>query len=83
MKKNLFIASAIFLISAGCFSCSNEWKCKSIYRDNIIGRWKLIEVSVYIKYAHLEYAQLDTTDYSKENIIFDFQENNKLVVIGK
>ena len=79
MKKNLFIASAIFLISAGYFSCSKENKedFQNPYSDNIIGRWKLMEVSVWVNSS-----RLDSTDYSKENIIFDFQENNKLVVTG-
>ena len=79
MKKNLFIVSAIFLISAGYFSCSNE--NTEIYNprfsDNIIGRWKLMEVKVWVNSS-----RLDSTDYLKENIIFDFQENNKLVVTG-
>ena len=79
MKKNLFIISAIFLISAGYFSCGKDKKeeCPKLFSDNIVGQWKLIEVS-----ARENYSPLDTTDYLKENIIFDFQENNKLVVTG-
>ena len=79
MKKNLLIVSAIFLISAGYFSCGkgNSEECEKLFSDNIIGRWNLIEVSVWVNRS-----LLDSIDYSKENIIFDFQENNKLVVSG-
>ena len=79
MKKILFIVSAIFLISVGYFSCSKEntEDYQNPFSDNIIGRWNLVEVSVRENDA-LPYP----TDYSKENIIFDFQENNKLVVTG-
>jgi hypothetical protein len=76
MKKNHFIALAIFLISAGYFSCSSEDGCEK-FSDNIVGRWKLIESS-----CSLNNSQPETTDHSKENIIFDFQENNKLVITG-
>jgi hypothetical protein len=78
MKKALFIASAFFLISAGFFSCGSEnaEDCKT-FSDNIMGRWKLIEVSVRVNFL-----QPETTDYSDEKIIFDFQNNNKLVVTG-
>jgi len=79
MKKYHFIVLAIFLISAVFFSCNNEKpdNCKKIFSDNIVGRWKLNEVS-----WHVNNSKFDITDYSKENIIFDFQENNKLVVTG-
>ena len=81
MKKSIFIVSTIGLIFAGSFSACKEKEpeeeYKNPYRDNIIGQWKLIEVSVCVNYS-----QPDTTDYSNENIIFDFQENNKLVVSG-
>ena len=79
MKKNLFIIITLILISAGFFSAckEKEEECKNLHRENIIGKWKLIEVSVSVNYS-----QSDTTDYSQENIIFDFQENNKLVVTG-
>jgi len=63
-----------------CSNCSSDKKepeYPNPFRDNIIGRWKMIEVGVSINYS-----PRDTTDYSKENIIFDFQENNKLVITG-
>ena len=79
MKKIFFKISAIFLILAGCFSCGQEKieECQKIFSDNIVGRWKLTVVSVAVSNS-----LIDVTDYSKENIIFDFQENNKLVVTG-
>ena len=82
MKKNLFIVSAIFLIAAGWFSCSkgNTTECGYSLSDNIIGRWKLIEVSVRKHTNPLSPATI--TDYSTETIIFDFQKDNKLIVTG-
>ena len=82
MKKIFFIIVAILLISVGFFSACKEKEalieeCKNSNRDGITGQWKLIEGSV-----RLNNSQPDVTDYSKENIIFDFQENNKLVVTG-
>ena len=74
MKKYHFLVFAIFMISEGFFSCSKE-NCKKKFSDNIVGRWKLVSCTV-------NYIQPETFDYSKENIIFDFQENNKLVVTG-
>lgn len=79
MKKNLFIVTAFLLILVVFFSaCKKPEKCENLYRDNIIGQWKLLEVIVNVNYSQL----VDTTDYSTEDIIFDFQENNKLVVTG-
>ena len=66
------------MISVGfLFACKKTEESKNQYSDNIIGQWKLIEVRHTINGT-----QSDTTDYSKENIIFDFQENNKLIVTG-
>jgi len=76
MKKHIFKFIAILLICAGVFSACKE-ECINSTRENIFGQWKLLEVSISVNYS-----QLDTTDYSEENIIFDFQENNKLVITG-
>jgi hypothetical protein len=40
-------------------------------------RWKLIETSIY-----KNSQQHEITDYSAQNIIYEFQENGKLVVSG-
>ncbi|MDR2147252.1 MAG: hypothetical protein LBE91_12415 [Tannerella sp.] len=57
-----------------CSDCSSSSE-ESRYSDHIIGRWKLVSFTV-------NYSQPETFDYSKENIIFDFQENDTLVVTG-
>ena len=66
----------VFMCS-NCSSDTEEPEYPNPNRDNIIGRWKVIETSVRINYS-----PQDPLDYSKEIIIFDFQENNKLVVTG-
>ena len=77
MKKLYFFLLAICLIGNGCD------KNKSNHAENIIGKWKLIEVEIFrIYYQPYEY-QSEIIDYSNDNIIFDFQENNKLVITGQ
>jgi len=76
MKKNILKFITLILFITGFFSACKE-ECKNLNRDNIIGQWKLLEVSVSVNHS-----QPDITDYSEENIIFDFQTNNKLVVTG-
>ena len=80
--KNKFLKFTAFLLIlvvffSACKKTETEEEYKNPYRDNIIGQWKLINA-----WSNVDYSQLDTTDYSEENIIFDFQENNKLVVKG-
>ena len=69
------LCAAVLLVAVGCEKEPEEYK--NLNRDTIIGQWKLIEGSVSVNHS-----QADITDYSKENIIFDFQGNNKLVVTG-
>ena len=66
---------AVVLLAVGCDKETEE--PKNWNRAAITGQWKLIESSVSVNHS-----QPDITDYSKENIIFNFQENNKLVVTG-
>ena len=68
---------AAVLLAVGCDKETEEYK--SLHRDTIIGQWKLMESYVSINHSQ---SDITVTDYSKENIIFDFQENNKLVVTG-
>ena len=43
MKKIIFMFATIVLFLAGIFSaCKETEECKNLYRDNIIGQWKLI-----------------------------------------
>lgn len=45
--------------------------------DNIIGKWQLLEVSISINYQESKII-----DFSNDNIIYDFNDNNILVVKG-
>ena len=50
---------------------------KEFQQSQILGRWKLIEIDIW--YNH---SKIRTIDYSENTIIYDFQENNKLVITG-
>lgn len=77
-SKIILLIAILFLNVAVFFSaCGEKNEFKNSYRDNIIGQWKLLEVSVSVNYL-----QFDTTNYSNENIIFDFQGKNKLIIMG-
>jgi hypothetical protein len=52
---------------------------ESLYRENIIGKWKLIEITTTYNY---DYQNREIINYSKENIIYDFQTDNKLIITG-
>ena len=81
MKKYLFIVSIMFLISTCFFSAckEKEEEPENPFRENIIGQWKLNQISIRKNQSQLDMILIDC---SKENIIFDFQENNKLVIHG-
>ncbi|MDR1182543.1 MAG: hypothetical protein LBL13_11250 [Bacteroidales bacterium] len=61
----------VFLLSCLFFASCNKDK------KHIIGKWKLLEVSIYKNYKPFE-----TIDYAGENIIYDFRSTNKLIVSG-
>ncbi|RUA12898.1 MAG: hypothetical protein DSY82_00055 [Flavobacteriia bacterium] len=69
MKKILIIILGIAFLSG----CSND---DDALNDQIIGKWKLIEVEFY------GFGGQGSTDYSHENIIYDFQPNGILKVTG-
>ena len=74
---------AVILLAAGCdktddtgnTSGTNPIEEPKPAEKSIIGKWKLVGI------VDTQTGKL--TDSSKENIIFDFQENSKLIVIGR
>jgi len=91
MKQRILKLTIFLLLLVGVFPACKEKEelpeeeqeelpteeCKNLHRDNIIGQWKLIE-----SFVSVNYSKTERTDYSNENIIFDFQEDNKLVITG-
>jgi hypothetical protein len=79
--KRIFILlfTGFFSVFIGFFSSCNEKEeePKNPFRENIIGQWKLNKISFMV-----DGQEYIITDYSEENIVFDFQEKNKLVVYG-
>ena len=82
MKKiiNILNLAAILLILAGVLvSCGKgEENSENPYRDNIIGKWKLM---YFLSREEADWI-FDTVDYSNENIIYEFRSNNKLIITG-
>ena len=54
-------------------SCSNEDESSN---NQIIGEWKLLEAQIF------NFGGQSSTDYSKENIIYNFQSNDILKISG-
>jgi hypothetical protein len=77
MKKTIFKIAAILLVLAGMIACGKEEE-DNIYRKNIIGKWKLMKIMSREESDWM----FDTVDYSNENIIYEFRNNNKLVING-
>ena len=78
MKQLLFS----FLLAICVLGTSCEGKYESPHSDNIIGKWKLIEVVTYRMYYQPYEHQSNTVDCSNDNIIYDFQVDNRLVITG-
>jgi hypothetical protein len=87
--KSIFLVSVCVavLLAGGC-SNDNEpgngggggGKGEPISSEQtIVGRWKLIEVSTML---NSNYDDSEIIDYSGNNIVYDFQINNKLVITG-
>jgi len=74
MKQQTLKLTIIMLLLAICFTACKK---KNEEPENIIGKWKLTEVSIWKNYQLLE-----VIDYSSENIIYDFKKNNKLTITG-
>jgi hypothetical protein len=81
MKKTIFKTAAILLILVGMISsCGKEKeRDENPYRENIIGKWKLVEIVTTIGYGN---QNTDTVDYSNSNIIYDFQNDSILIITG-
>jgi hypothetical protein len=84
MKKiiNTLKITAILLILAGMMiSCGkeNNEDNENPYRENIIGKWKLVEIVTIIGYGN---QNTDTVDYSNANIIYDFYNDSILIITG-
>jgi hypothetical protein len=69
MKKILIIILGIALLS----SCSDN---NDIQNNQIIGEWKLLEAKIF------GFGGQSSTDYSNENIVYNFQSNGILKVTG-
>jgi len=68
-----FLITLVLIISIGVTGCKKDY-----YKDYIIGKWKLERVYSYDSAGYLNFSVLK--DYSKDNIVYEFQKNNKLFV---
>ena len=74
MKNFIYLLLSVFLI----FSCRNE---ENQPVNKVAGEWKLIQSKVYVPNNNGQY-ELQTTDYSSQSIIYNFQANNQLKITG-
>jgi hypothetical protein len=74
MKNLIFLLITIFSLTS-CKRDDNE------ISNKIFGEWKLMQAKQYGINASGEY-ELFTTDYSSQNIIYNFLPNNTLKVSG-
>jgi hypothetical protein len=70
MKKIITLVLIVFTLS----NCSND--DDNSPNPEIVGEWKLIQAKIINSETNT------TVDYSAENIIYNFQENGTLSVIG-
>ena len=76
---SIVLVLILSLTLIGVFSsCNKEEKDKETteYTADIVGKWKLIAVYYW------DWEPL-TLDYSQNGIIYDFNENNELIVFGE
>ncbi|GHV08104.1 hypothetical protein FACS1894160_1830 [Bacteroidia bacterium] len=52
---------------------------ENLYADNIIGRWKLTEMTTIYNYDN---QNVNIINYSNDNIVYDFHADKKLIVTG-
>jgi len=70
--KNILILFFFLCICIMGITISCKPKYENPNSDDIIGKWKLVEIRI----------NGNIIDYSNDNIIYDFQANNKLIVSG-
>ena len=75
MKNLILFIFAMITLS----SCNHDDENET--NNKISGEWKLVQGKQYVINSSGEY-ELATTDYSSQNIIYNFQTNNILKVIG-
>ncbi|MDR1197434.1 MAG: hypothetical protein LBK94_00260 [Prevotellaceae bacterium] len=81
MKKILQIVTILLLLAGMMIACGkeNNEDNENPYRENIIGKWKLVEIITIVGYGN---QNIDTVDYSNANIIYDFQNDSILIITG-
>jgi hypothetical protein len=77
MKRISVILFSVFYL-VFCNSCKPKYE--NPFSDDIIGKWKLVEVEVFRFYYQPFERQSAIIDCLNDNIIYDFQPNNKLVI---
>ena len=74
MKNVLYFLIVGFLL----LSCNRNDETQV---NKVAGEWKLIQSKTYVQNSNGQY-ELQTTDYSSQNIIYNFQMNNQLKITG-
>ena len=75
MKNLIYLLTIAFLL----FSCNRSDENQLL--NKVVGEWKLIQSKSYIQNTNGQ-NELITTDYSSQNIIYNFQTNNQLKITG-
>ncbi|MFN3272978.1 MAG: hypothetical protein ACK40Y_10625 [Cloacibacterium caeni] len=73
--KNLFY---FLIVGFLLLSCNRNDETQV---NKVAGEWKLIQSKTYVQNSNGQ-NELQTTDYSSQNIIYNFQTNNQLKITG-
>ena len=74
---SLFFFAVFSVLLLGFTGCK-----KDPHDDNIIGKWKLVDISDGDKYPVMPMGPPEIKDSLKYNLIYDFQKNNKLIILN-
>ena len=74
MKNVLYFLIVGFLL----LSCNRNDETQV---NKVAGEWKLIQSKTYVQNSNGQY-ELQTTDYSSQNIFYNFQMNDQLKITG-